>query len=165
MSNIINTVQKLVRIPTTKALLSSTRRNYHEKVIDHYENPRNVGSLSKDDKNVGTGLVGAPACGDVMKLQIKVDESGKIIDAKFKTFGCGSAIASSSLATEWVMGKTMDQAATIKNTHIAKELSLPPVKLHCSMLAEDAIKAALKDIKEKREAAKEGLKKAKEESA
>lgn len=129
------------------------QRNYHEKVIDHYENPRNVGSLSKEDKDVGTGLVGAPACGDVMKLQIKVDEEGKIIDAKFKTFGCGSAIASSSLATEWIKGKTMDQAAEIKNTHIAKELSLPPVKLHCSMLAEDAIKAALKDVKEKRLAA------------
>lgn len=127
-------------------------RQYHEKVIDHYENPRNVGSLKKDDQNVGTGLVGAPACGDVMKLQIQVDENGKIIDAKFKTFGCGSAIASSSLATEWVKGKTMEQAAEIKNTHIAKELSLPPVKLHCSMLAEDAIKAALKDIRQKREA-------------
>jgi len=125
-------------------------RRYHEKVIDHYENPRNVGSLKKDDKDVGTGLVGAPACGDVMKLQIKVDEKGKIIDAKFKTFGCGSAIASSSLATEWVKGKTMEQAAEIKNTHIAKELNLPPVKLHCSMLAEDAIKAALKDIRQKR---------------
>lgn len=131
-------------------------RNYHEKVIDHYENPRNVGSMSKNDKDVGTGLVGAPACGDVMKLQIKVDENGKIIDAKFKTFGCGSAIASSSLATEWIKGKTMDQAAGIKNTHIAKELSLPPVKLHCSMLAEDAIKAALKDVREKRQAAKQG---------
>lgn len=135
-------------------------RDYHEKVIDHYENPRNVGSLKKDDKDVGTGLVGAPACGDVMKLQIQVDENGKIIDAKFKTFGCGSAIASSSLATEWVKGKTMEEAATIKNTHIAKELSLPPVKLHCSMLAEDAIKAALKDVTEKRLAAK---KKAEEE--
>ncbi|RUS90615.1 hypothetical protein EGW08_001612 [Elysia chlorotica] len=120
---------------------------YHKNVIDHYENPRNVGSLDKDDKNVGTGLVGAPACGDVMKLQIKLDDDGKIIDAKFKTFGCGSAIASSSLATEWVKGKTMDEAMTIKNTEIAKELSLPPVKLHCSMLAEDAIKAALQDYK------------------
>lgn len=125
-------------------------RHYHEKVIDHYENPRNVGSMKKDDEDVGTGLVGAPACGDVMKLQIKVDENGKIIDAKFKTFGCGSAIASSSLATEWIKGKSMDQAAEIKNTHIAKELRLPPVKLHCSMLAEDAIKAALKDVREKR---------------
>ncbi|KAH7947266.1 hypothetical protein HPB52_009007 [Rhipicephalus sanguineus] len=119
-------------------------------VIDHYENPRNVGSLNKDDKNVGTGLVGAPACGDVMKLQIKVDESGKIVDAKFKTFGCGSAIASSSLATEWIKGKNVNEAMKIKNTDIAKELSLPPVKLHCSMLAEDAIKAALSDYKRKR---------------
>lgn len=133
--------------------ITMASRYYHEKVIDHYENPRNVGSLSKEDKDVGTGLVGAPACGDVMKLQIKVDKDGKIIDAKFKTFGCGSAIASSSLATEWVKGKTMEQAAEIKNSHIAKELSLPPVKLHCSMLAEDAIKAALKDVREKRKAA------------
>ncbi|XP_055377793.1 iron-sulfur cluster assembly scaffold protein IscU [Condylostylus longicornis] len=124
---------------------------YHEKVVDHYENPRNVGSLDKKDKSVGTGLVGAPACGDVMKLQIKVDENGKIIDAKFKTFGCGSAIASSSLATEWVKGKTIDEAGTLKNTDIAKELKLPPVKLHCSMLAEDAIKAALADYKVKQE--------------
>ncbi|KAK3097651.1 hypothetical protein FSP39_011739 [Pinctada imbricata] len=120
---------------------------YHKNVIDHYENPRNVGSLDKKDKSVGTGLVGAPACGDVMKLQIKVDDSGKIVDAKFKTFGCGSAIASSSLATEWVKGKSVDEAIKIKNTDIAKELCLPPVKLHCSMLAEDAIKAALKDFK------------------
>lgn len=134
----------------TACISTPTVRHYHEKVIDHYENPRNVGSMEKKDKDVGTGLVGAPACGDVMKLQIKVDENGKIIDAKFKTFGCGSAIASSSLATEWVKGKTMEEASTIKNTHIAKELNLPPVKLHCSMLAEDAIKAALKDIKEKR---------------
>ncbi|KAF2884236.1 hypothetical protein ILUMI_21928 [Ignelater luminosus] len=124
---------------------------YHPNVIDHYENPRNVGSLDKSDKNVGTGLVGAPACGDVMKLQIKVDDNGKIIDAKFKTFGCGSAIASSSLATEWVKGKTIDQASQLKNTDIAKELSLPPVKLHCSMLAEDAIKAALSDYKIKQQ--------------
>uniref|UniRef100_A0A8D0BRF7 Iron-sulfur cluster assembly enzyme ISCU n=1 Tax=Salvator merianae TaxID=96440 RepID=A0A8D0BRF7_SALMN len=120
---------------------------YHEKVVDHYENPRNVGSLDKKAKNVGTGLVGAPACGDVMKLQVQVDENGKIIDARFKTFGCGSAIASSSLATEWVKGKTVDEALKIKNTDIAKELCLPPVKLHCSMLAEDAIKAALADYK------------------
>lgn len=134
-------------------IYASSTRNYHEKVLDHYENPRNVGSMSKKDKDVGTGLVGAPACGDVMKLQIKVDENGKIIDAKFKTFGCGSAIASSSLVTEWVKGKTMEEAAGIKNTHIAKELCLPPVKLHCSMLAEDAIKAALKDYKQKRETA------------
>lgn len=126
------------------AVLSAS---YHPKVIDHYENPRNVGSLDKGDKNVGTGLVGAPACGDVMKLQIRVDENGKIIDAKFKTFGCGSAIASSSYTTEWVKGKTVDEALKLKNTEIAKELSLPPVKLHCSMLAEDAIKAALSDYK------------------
>lgn len=124
---------------------------YHEKVIDHYENPRNVGSMDKNDKNVGTGLVGAPACGDVMKLQIRVDDDGKIIEAKFKTFGCGSAIASSSLATEWIKGKNVDFASKIKNTDIAKELSLPPVKLHCSMLAEDAIKAALLDYKTKKE--------------
>jgi len=122
---------------------------YHKNVIDHYENPRNVGSLDKKDKNVGTGLVGAPACGDVMKLQIKVDDDGKIVEAKFKTFGCGSAIASSSLATEWVKGKTTDEALKIKNTDIAKELALPPVKLHCSMLAEDAIKAALEDYRVK----------------
>lgn len=122
---------------------------YHKNVIDHFENPRNVGSLDKNDKNTGTGLVGAPACGDVMKLQIKVDDDGKIVDAKFKTFGCGSAIASSSLATEWVMGKSLKEASEIKNNQIAKELCLPPVKLHCSMLAEDAIKAALNDYKKK----------------
>lgn len=120
---------------------------YHKKVVDHYENPRNVGSLDKNARNVGTGLVGAPACGDVMKLQIQVDEDGKIVDAKFKTFGCGSAIASSSLATELVKGKSVDEALTIKNADIAKELCLPPVKLHCSMLAEDAIKAALSDYR------------------
>ena len=124
-------------------------------MIDHYENPRNVGSLDKNDANVGTGLVGAPACGDVMKLQIRVDEEGKIVDAKFKTFGCGSAIASSSLATEWVKGKSLDDAGKIKNSEIAKELSLPPVKLHCSMLAEDAIRAALKDYKTKQTKAAE----------
>ncbi|CAG5923116.1 unnamed protein product [Menidia menidia] len=124
---------------------------YHDKVVDHYENPRNVGSLDKNSKNVGTGLVGAPACGDVMKLQIEVDENGKIVDAKFKTFGCGSAIASSSLATEWVKGKSVDEALKIKNTDIAKELCLPPVKLHCSMLAEDAIKAALSDYRLKQD--------------
>merc|ERR1711992_478798 len=122
---------------------------YHEKVIDHGENPRNVGKMDPKKRNVGTGLVGAPACGDVMKLQIEVDDDGKIIDAKFKTFGCGSAIASSSLATEWIKGKSIDQAAIIKNSDIANELNLPPVKLHCSMLAEDAIKAALKDYKTK----------------
>jgi Fe-S cluster assembly scaffold IscU len=126
--------------------------SYHDKVIDHYENPRNVGSMDKNDENVGTGLVGAPACGDVMKLQIRVDADGKIVDAKFKTFGCGSAIASSSLATDWIKGKSVDYASTIKNTDIAKELSLPPVKLHCSMLAEDAIRAALADYKVKKDA-------------
>jgi len=123
---------------------------YSDKVIDHYNNPRNVGSLPKEDRNVGTGLVGAPECGDVMKLQIKVnEESGLIEDAKFKTFGCGSAIASSSLATEWVKGKTLAEALAIKNTDIVKELSLPPVKIHCSVLAEDAIKAAVTDWKRK----------------
>lgn len=123
---------------------------YNEKVIDHYENPRNVGSMDKADADVGTGLVGAPACGDVMKLQIKVNhETGVIEDAKFKTFGCGSAIASSSLVTEWVKGKTMDEAMTIKNTDVAQHLALPPVKIHCSVLAEDAIKAAIEDYKSK----------------
>ena len=122
---------------------------YSEKLIDHYENPRNVGALDKGDASVGTGLVGAPACGDVMKLQIKVGADGKIEDAKFKTFGCGSAIASSSLATEWVKGKTLDEAETIKNTMIAQHLSLPPVKIHCSVLAEDAIKAAIADYRAK----------------
>uniref|UniRef100_A0A7M5XEK6 NIF system FeS cluster assembly NifU N-terminal domain-containing protein n=1 Tax=Clytia hemisphaerica TaxID=252671 RepID=A0A7M5XEK6_9CNID len=131
--------------------IAAAGRSYHENVIDHYENPRNVGSMDKKDLDVGTGLVGAPACGDVMKLQIKVDDSGKIVDAKFKTFGCGSAIASSSLATEWVKGKQIGEASQIKNTDIAKELSLPPVKLHCSMLAEDAIKAALKDYHSKQQ--------------
>ncbi|KAJ8449094.1 hypothetical protein Cgig2_004149 [Carnegiea gigantea] len=126
-------------------------RGYHERVVDHYNNPRNVGSFDKEDPDVGTGLVGAPACGDVMKLQIKVDEkTGKIVDARFKTFGCGSAIASSSVATEWVKGKQMEEVLSIKNTEIAKHLSLPPVKLHCSMLAEDAIKAAVKDYETKR---------------
>ena len=124
---------------------------YSENVIDHYENPRNVGTLDKSDADVGTGLVGAPACGDVMKLQIKVGADGRIQDAKFKTFGCGSAIASSSLATEWVKGKTLDEAEKIKNTEIAQHLSLPPVKIHCSVLAEDAIKAAIKDFREKQE--------------
>jgi nitrogen fixation NifU-like protein len=118
---------------------------YSEKVLDHYENPRNVGSFDKDDKQVGTGMVGAPACGDVMKLQIKVNERGVIEDARFKTYGCGSAIASSSLLTEWVKGKTLDEAREIKNTDIAEELALPPVKVHCSVLAEDAIKAAIEN--------------------
>ena len=122
---------------------------YSDKVIDHYENPRNVGSFDKNDDSVGTGMVGAPACGDVMKLQIKVDENGIIKDAKFKTYGCGSAIASSSLVTEWVKGKTLDQAGSIKNTEIAEHLALPPVKIHCSILAEDAIKAAVEDYKKK----------------
>ena len=125
---------------------------YSEKVIEHYENPRNVGSFDKDDPNVGTGLVGAPACGDVMKLQLKINDAGIIEDAKFKTFGCGSAIASSSLATEWVKGMTIDQAMEIKNTQIVEELSLPPVKIHCSVLAEDAIKSAIADYKKKKEA-------------
>ncbi|XP_076160929.1 iron-sulfur cluster assembly enzyme [Ptiloglossa arizonensis] len=138
---------------TTKLISHSVPAvSYHPNVLDHYENPRNVGSLDKNDIQVGTGLVGAPACGDVMKLQIKVDKNGKIVDAKFKTFGCGSAIASSSLATEWVKGKTVDEALQLKNTDIAKELCLPPVKLHCSMLAEDAIKAALSDYRIKQQA-------------
>ena len=122
---------------------------YSDKVIDHYENPRNVGSFDKSDDSVGTGMVGAPACGDVMKLQIKVSEEGIITDAKFKTYGCGSAIASSSLVTEWVKGKSLDQATEIKNTQIAEELALPPVKIHCSILAEDAIKAAVEDYRKK----------------
>jgi nitrogen fixation NifU-like protein len=124
---------------------------YSEKVIDHYENPRNVGSMAKEDPNVGTGMVGAPACGDVMKLQIRVSDAGVIEDAKFKTFGCGSAIASSSLVTEWVKGMTVDQALALKNTAIVEELNLPPVKIHCSVLAEDAIKAAIADYKKKQE--------------
>jgi nitrogen fixation NifU-like protein len=124
---------------------------YSDKVLDHYENPRNVGTLDKGDKAVGTGMVGAPACGDVMKLQIKVGDNGVIEDAKFKTYGCGSAIASSSLVTEWVKGKTLDQALAIKNADIAEELALPPVKIHCSVLAEDAIKAAIEDFQTKQE--------------
>src|SRR5437763_702746 len=123
---------------------------YSDKVLDHYNNPRNVGSLDKNDPNVGTGMVGAPECGDVMKLQIKVDRGGVIEDAKFKTFGCGSAIASSSLATEWLRGKTVDEALAIKNTDIVNELALPPVKIHCSVLAEDAIKAAIADYKDRK---------------
>ena len=122
---------------------------YGKKVLDHYENPRNVGVLDKDASNVGTGMVGAPACGDVMRLQIKVNDSGVIEDAKFKTYGCGSAIASSSLLTEWVKGKTLDEASSIKNTEIVEELELPPVKIHCSVLAEDAIKAAINDLRNK----------------
>ena len=135
---------------------------YGDKVLDHYENPRNVGTLDKNDPNVGTGLVGAPACGDVMRLQVKISDDGKIQDAKFKTFGCGSAIASSSLVTEWVKGKSVDEAMTIKNTQIAKELALPPVKIHCSVLAEDAIKAAIADWKKKRGVAVEPQAEAKE---
>jgi nitrogen fixation NifU-like protein len=127
---------------------------YSKEVIEHYENPRNVGSMDKDDPNVGTGLVGAPACGDVMRLQIKVSDDGVIEDAKFKTFGCGSAIASSSLATEWIKGKRVDEAETIKNSQIAEELSLPPVKIHCSVLAEDAIKSAIEDFRKKKAAKK-----------
>ena len=122
---------------------------YSEKVLEHYEKPKNIGSLDRGRDDVGTGLVGAPECGDVMKLQIQVDDNNKIIDAKFKTFGCGSAIAASSLATEWIKNKTVDEASTIQNTEIVKELSLPPVKIHCSVLAEDAIKAAIKDYKSK----------------
>ena len=130
--------------------------SYSDKVLDHYENPRNVGGFEADDASVGTGMVGAPACGDVMKLQIKVNEDGVIEEAKFKTYGCGSAIASSSLVTEWVKGKTLDQALAIKNTDIAEELALPPVKIHCSILAEDAIKAAVADYRNKREVAQAG---------
>jgi len=129
---------------------------YSDKVIDHYENPRNVGTLDKNDPNVGTGLVGAPACGDVMRLQIRFKDDGTIEDAKFKTFGCGSAIASSSLVTEWVKGKTIEEAMTIKNTEVAKELALPPVKIHCSVLAESAIKAAIEDYRRKKTQAKAG---------
>ncbi len=128
---------------------------YSDKVLDHYENPRNVGKMDADASNVGTGMVGAPACGDVMRLQIQVGDDGVIQDAKFKTYGCGSAIASSSLATEWMKGKTIDEAASIKNTTIAEELALPPVKIHCSVLAEDAIKAAVRDYKEKKGLANE----------
>ena len=125
--------------------------SYSDKVIDHYENPRNVGALDKDAENVGTGMVGAPACGDVMRLQIQVNDEGVIEDAKFKTYGCGSAIASSSLLTEWVRGKTLDEASQIKNVEIAEELALPPVKIHCSVLAEDAIKAAVEDYQQKQD--------------
>ena len=131
---------------------------YSEKVVDHYENPRNVGSFEKGDESVGTGMVGAPACGDVMKLQIRVSDAGVIEDAKFKTFGCGSAIASSSLATEWLKGRSLEQAEDLKNTQIVEELNLPPVKIHCSVLAEDAIKAAIADYKKKQEARQPGAK-------
>mmetsp|Transcript_13060 Transcript_13060/g.19581 ORF Transcript_13060/g.19581 Transcript_13060/m.19581 type:complete len:170 (+) Transcript_13060:136-645(+) len=138
-------------LPTSSNLTQPQRRNYHENIVEHYENPRNVGSLDKNSDDVGTGLVGAPACGDVMKLQIKVDKNGNIQESKFKTFGCGSAIASSSVATEWVKGKHVDEVLAIKNTDIAAHLKLPPVKLHCSMLAEDAIRAAVSDWKAKKE--------------
>jgi Fe-S cluster assembly scaffold IscU len=147
---VLRCTRSLNRIPA--GIASSNCRLYHENVVDHYDNPRNVGSFDKADKNVGTGLVGAPACGDVMKLQLRVDDDGRIIESCFKTFGCGSAIASSSVATEWVKGKLVDEVMTIKNSDIAKHLSLPPVKLHCSMLAEDAIKAAVKDYQSKRAA-------------
>lgn len=133
------------------AVMNAVSRGYHENIVEHYENPRNVGSFDKNDTSVGTGLVGAPACGDVMKLQIKVADDGTILESKFKTFGCGSAIASSSVATEWVKGKSVDDVIKIKNSDIAAHLKLPPVKLHCSMLAEDAIKAAVKDWKSKQE--------------
>lgn len=129
---------------------------YSEKVIDHFNNPRNVGSMDKDSSRVGTGIVGAPACGDVLKLQIEVDDDGRIVDAKFKTFGCGSAIAASSLATEWVKGRTIEQAGELKNTEIAGELSLPPIKIHCSVLAEDAVKAAIDDWKKKNPSGQDG---------
>jgi iron-sulfur cluster assembly enzyme ISCU, mitochondrial len=138
----------MLRITKNLKILNQYRL-YHKKVIDHYENPRNVGSFNSKEKNIGTGLVGAPACGDVMKLQIKVNDSGKIVDAKFKTFGCGSAIASSSYATEYIKGKNINEAINITNSDIAKYLHLPPVKLHCSMLAEDAIKSAIKDFEKK----------------
>jgi iron-sulfur cluster assembly enzyme ISCU, mitochondrial len=144
-SRVVRRSGKNITAPSNGVLV----RSYHENIIDHYENPRNVGSLDKTSNKVGTGLVGAPACGDVMKLQFETDENGTIIDAKFKTYGCGSAIASSSVATEWLRGKTIDEAVAIKNTDIASHLKLPPVKLHCSMLAEDAIKAAVKDYKDK----------------
>eukprot|EP00566_Odontella_aurita_P027493 CAMPEP_0113553278 /NCGR_PEP_ID=MMETSP0015_2-20120614/15527_1 /TAXON_ID=2838 /ORGANISM="Odontella" /LENGTH=166 /DNA_ID=CAMNT_0000454335 /DNA_START=52 /DNA_END=552 /DNA_ORIENTATION=+ /assembly_acc=CAM_ASM_000160 len=137
------------RVRTSPPAVLAARRSYHENIVEHYENPRNVGSLDKDSEDVGTGLVGAPACGDVMKLQIRVDENGNIEESKFKTFGCGSAIASSSVATEWIKGKNVDEVLAIKNTDIAAHLKLPPVKLHCSMLAEDAIKAAVNNWKEK----------------
>jgi len=145
-------ISKFFRSSPRKSSLQVLRA-YHENIIDHYENPRNVGSLNKNKSTVGTGLVGAPACGDVMKLQFEVDGAGKIVDAKFKTFGCGSAIASSSIATEWMKGKTVDECLQIKNSDIATHLKLPPVKLHCSMLAEDAIKAAVKDYKTKNSSA------------
>merc|ERR1719261_1099393 len=150
MLSLANRTARTLAARTTPLIANTSRRGYHENIVEHYENPRNVGSLDKNDDQVGTGLVGAPACGDVMKLQIKVDDDGTITESKFKTFGCGSAIAASSVATEWVKGKHVDEVLAIKNTDIAAHLKLPPVKLHCSMLAEDAIKAAVKDWKEKK---------------
>lgn len=148
-------LQRATVIAPRSAPTAVFARMYHEKVLDHYNNPRNVGSMDKNNVRVGTGLVGAPACGDVMKLQIQVDENNKIVDAKFKTFGCGSAIASSSLVTEMIKGKTLDEASTIKNSMIANELKLPPVKIHCSLLAEDAVKQAIRDFRSKQEAVSE----------
>jgi nitrogen fixation protein NifU and related proteins len=147
----IYSVKNLGKTLGYKYLLKGNYMAYSDKVIDHYENPRNVGSFDKGDDSIGTGMVGAPACGDVMKLQIKVNDNGIIEDARFKTYGCGSAIASSSLVTEWVKGKTLDEAQSIKNSEIAEELALPPVKIHCSILAEDAIKAAVADYRNKRD--------------
>lgn len=154
MTAAARTAARSVRIPNA-AMALTARRGYHENIVEHYESPRNVGSLDKNDQDVGTGLVGAPACGDVMKLQIRVDDDGNITESKFKTFGCGSAIASSSVATEWIKGKNVEEVLSIKNTDIAAHLKLPPVKLHCSMLAEDAIKAAVSDWKAKKEASSE----------
>ena len=150
--SITKTILKARHNIALKPTIRLATARYHEAVVDHYENPRNVGSLDKNNKNVGTGLVGAPACGDVMKLQIEVDDEGRVVKSKFKTFGCGSAIASSSVATEWVKGKTMDECLAVTNKDIAALSELPPVKLHCSMLAEDAIKAAIHDIKDKQNA-------------
>ena len=147
MYRILQSIKRISQLEYT--YFSKVQRHYHKNVMEHYNNPLNVGSFNKNNKNIGTGLVGAPACGDVMKLQIKVDDSGNIVDAKFKTFGCGSAIASSSFATEFIKNKSLDEADKIKNSDIANELRLPPVKLHCTMLAEDAIKAAINDYKKK----------------
>ena len=147
MNRILQSIKRISQLEYT--YFSKVQRHYHKNVMEHYNNPLNVGSFNKNNKNIGTGLVGAPACGDVMKLQIKVDDSGNIVDAKFKTFGCGSAIASSSFATEFIKNKSLDEADKIKNSDIANELRLPPVKLHCTMLAEDAIKAAINDYKKK----------------
>ena len=153
MNRILQSIKRISQLEYT--YFSKVQRHYHKNVMEHYNNPLNVGSFNKNNKNIGTGLVGAPACGDVMKLQIKVDDNGNIVDAKFKTFGCGSAIASSSFATEFIKNKSLDEADKIKNSDIANELRLPPVKLHCSMLAEDAIKAAINDYKKKNKQQKE----------